>query len=218
VLRIDGPHLPSVPVCVIATGAGKRNASLDLRSPGDAATMRQLLRTADVWIDAYRPGALADHGFDIGTIAEGAVVVQLSAFDWVGPWAGRRGFDSIVQSTTGVVEAGTAAANADSPTPLPVQALDYMAGLLAAAASEKVRQRQRVEGGTWLVRVSLLRTRNWLTGLGGPQAFTPAPANSKDSHLATFDSDFGMVKVSRPISGATTQPPYLLGTHTPAWN
>ncbi len=217
VLRIDGPHLPSVPVCVIATGAGKRNAHLDLRRANDAATMSHLLESADIWIDAYRPGALAKHGFGLDSVPPGSVVVQLNAFDWDGPWAGRRGFDSIVQSTTGIVEAGTAAGRTDSPTPLPVQALDYMTGLLAAAVGEKVRQRQRAEGGTWLVRVSLLRTRNWLASLGGPKAFQPAPPKIHEATCATMDSPFGSVMFAKPLSGAVSSPPARLGSSKAAW-
>ena len=217
VLRVDSPHLPTVPICVIATGAGKRNAFLDLRTTDGAQTMRQLLADADVWIDAYRPGALASHGFDLDRAPEGSVVVQLSAFDWRGPWAGRRGFDSIIQSTTGIVDAGTTAAGAEAPTPLPVQALDYMTGLLAAAAGEKVRQRQRVEGGTWLVRVSLLRTRNWLLSLGGPDPFTPATAAVHERHRTTMDSDFGTLSIPTPLSGSFESPPANPGTSPPRW-
>lgn len=217
VLRIDGPDLPHVPVCVIATSTGKRSAHLDLQSAQDAATMAELLETADVWIDAYRPGALASHGFDLSTVPDGSVVVQLSAFDWTGPWAGRRGFDSIIQSTTGIVEAGTEMAGAGAPTPLPVQALDYMTGLLAAAAGERVRQRQRIEGGTWLVRVSLLRTRNWLLSLRDPEPFAPAAPIIDDAHCASMTSDFGVVKIAKPLSGTITSPPSKIGSSPPVW-
>ncbi len=217
VLRIDAPHLPSVPICVITTGSGKRNASLDLRSPADAEQMRRLLSSADVWIDAYRPGALGGHGFDADSIPEGCVMVQLSAFDWEGPWAGRRGFDSIVQSTTGIVDAGTRAANASAPTPLPVQALDYMTGLLAAGAAEKARQRQRREGGTWRVRVSLLRTRNWLTSLGGPREFVPATVEPDPQHLVSMESAFGTVQFAKPTGGTPSRPPQPLRSAAATW-
>lgn len=217
VLRIDGPHLPSVDMCVMVSGAGKRNASLDLRSPEDAARFRALQADADVWIDAYRPGALAGQGFGLDAVVPGSVVVQLSAFDWVGPWADRRGYDSIVQSTTGIVEEGARAAGRDAPTPLPVQALDYMTGFFAAAAGERLRQHQRVEGGTWLARVSLLRTRNWLVSLGRPTAFEPEPPVVRDDELITMTSGFGAVTMPRPVSGTFLSPPEPLGTHEPAW-
>ena len=202
---------------MIATGAGKRNAYLDLRSAEDCATMTSLLRQADVWIDAYRPTALASRGFDAGSLSEGQVLVQLSAFDTIGPWANRRGFDSIVQSTTGIVTAGTAAAASNAPTPLPVQALDYMTGFLAAFAARRAVDLQRADGGTWLVKVSLLRTRNWLLSLGGPTPFTPAkPAPSRE-HCADFESAFGRVDVPLPVGGKHHTGPSPLGSDEPSW-
>ena len=162
----------------MATGFGKRNASLDLRTESGAEAMDALLDDTDVWIDAYRPGALEAHGFSAERAAArrpGVVVVQISAFDWTGPWAGRRGFDSIVQSTTGVRWAGGEAAVDGAGAPLdrgpiglPVQALDYATGFLAAGVAAQLVAHQRSVGGSWLARLSLLRTRNWLVARGGP--------------------------------------------------
>ena len=217
VLRIDSPHLPSVDICVMATGGGKRNAHLDLRDVDDAATFTGLLETSDVWIDAYRPGAFEALDFGVDSVAGGGVVVQLSAFDQIGPWAGRRGFDSIVQSTTGIVAAGAKAADTQTPTPLPVQALDFMTGFLAAAAAERMRQHQRTHGGTWLVRVSLLRTRNWLLSLGKPESFTPVKPESAEQHRVTLNSHFGSLTVPLPVSGTLTHAAEPIGSRPAEW-
>ena len=217
VLRIGAAALPSVEMCVIVSGAGKRNASLDLRKAGDKEQFASLLGQADIWIDAYRPGALSGHGFSIDSVEPGTIAVQLSAFDTVGPWAGRRGFDSIVQSTTGIVDAGQQAANASQPTPLPVQLLDYATGLLAAAAATKVRAHQAVVGGTWLIELSLLRTRNWLVGLGGPHTFTPQAPSPVEEAQVTMESPFGQVTVPAPLSGSFASPPCRLGSAEPTW-
>ena len=217
VLRVGSAGLPSVELCVIVSGAGKRNTNVDLTAPDGRSTFAGLLSEADIWIDAYRPGALDGHGFGIDAVTPGSVVVQLCAFDTVGPWADRRGFDSIVQSTTGIVEAGRSAAGADAPTPLPVQALDYATGLLAAAAATKVRAHQAEVGGTWRIEVSLLRTRNWLVGLGGPAPFTPSQPAVSDEAMTTIDSSFGAVTVPRPLSGEFALGPQALGSAEPAF-
>ncbi len=217
VLRVGSRRLPSVEIGVVTTGSGKRNAFVELDTARGSATMRGLLGGADVWIDAYRPGALAGRGFEPRAMRPGGVVIQLSAFDWVGPWAGRRGFDSIVQSTTGIVVAGTEAARATGPLPLPVQALDYCTGLLAAFAGARLVQHQAVEGGTWLVRLSLLRTRNWLLSMGGPRPFTPATPVSKPSDKHTVATPFGVVTVAKPISGSWAHGPQPLGSSAPQW-
>ncbi len=217
VVRVGAAHLPSVEVGVISTGAGKRNAFVDLETESGRGDFARFLSGADVWIDAYRPGAFAGRGFTPVRCATGSVIVQLCAFDWEGPWAGRRGFDSIVQSTTGIVEGGRAAAESDRPTPLPVQALDYATGYLAAAAAQRLAAHQADVGGTWLVRLSLLRTRNWLVSLGGPTPFTPAAPVVQPDTLVTMPSAFGAVTVPRPLTGTWPSPPQHLGSSPLTW-
>jgi len=128
--------------------------------------------------------------------SEVARLVEISAFDAVGPWAGRRGFDSIVRSTTGVRAAGgrhavdgSGASLGGAPVGLPVQALDHATGFLAAGVAAHLVSPQRRVGGSWLGRVSLLRTRNWSVGRRAPIAFVPEPVtiDPRLLHHATSD-------------------------------
>lgn len=227
VLRLGAAHLPSVPVGVMSTGFGKRNAFADLRTDAGRGAMGNLLTGADVWIDAFRPSSVAGHGFPPERAAElrpGVVVVQISTFDWVGPWAGRRGFDSIVQSTTGIRHAGGAFAVDDDGAPtdsgpvgLPVQALDYATGFLAAGVAAQLLRHQRQVGGSWLARVSLLRTRNLLVAMGAPKPYVPTPVVADSRYLSTVDSDFGRLTAVRPFIGDWQHPPTHLGSSAPAW-
>ena len=226
-LRVGADHLPSVAVGVISTGFGKRNTSIDVRTDEGRASMESLIADADVWIDAYRPGALAAHGFTPERVAElrpGIVIVQVCAFDWTGPWAGRRGFDSIVQSTTGVRWAGgeyrrdAARRPVGTPTGLPVQALDYATGFLAAGLAARLVTHQREVGGSWLGRTSLLRTRNHLVGRRAPAIFTPASIEVDPKYLGSVDSDFGRVTAVLPFAGTWPSPPERLGTSRPIWH
>lgn len=227
VIRLGAPHLPSVAVGVISTGFGKRNADADLRTDDGRRSMTALLEGADVWIDAYRPGAISGHGFPPDRAAElrpGIVVVQISAFDEIGPWAGRRGYDSIVQSTTGIRWAGGAhAVDAEGapvdrgPTGLPVQALDYATGFTAAGVAAQLVAHQRRVGGSWLARLSLLRTRSWLVSMGGPSSYRPAPLRARPDHLIAVDSDFGRVTAVSPFCGELRHAPRRLGTSDPTW-
>lgn len=227
VIRVGAEHLPSVPIGVMATGFGKRNAFADIGTDAGRAALWSLLRESDVWIDAYRPGAMAAHGFTPERVAAerpGIVIVQVCAFDWVGPWAGRRGFDSIIQSTTGVRAAGGEYALGDDGTPLasgpiglPVQALDYATGFLAAGVASQLVDRRSAEGGSWLARLSLLRTRDWLVQMGGPTAFRPSPVAVDDRFLGELESDFGRIRSVRPFVGTWPSPPTHLGSAPPAW-
>jgi crotonobetainyl-CoA:carnitine CoA-transferase CaiB-like acyl-CoA transferase len=228
VLRLGAEHLPSVPIGVMGTGFGKRNAALDLREPSAGPVMDSLLAGADVWIDAYRPGSMAELGFTperAGELRPGIVVVQISAFDWTGPWAGRRGFDSIVQSTTGIRAAGGHhAVDAEGepwgrgPIGLPVQALDYATGFLAAGAAAGLVAHQRRVGGSWLARLSLLRTRDHLVARRRPRAFEPRPVVVDAQFLHDVDSDFGRLTTVRPPVGRIGAPPRRLSTSEPRWD
>src|SRR5205823_1613 len=59
VLRVSAPHLPEIEALLPDTSIGKRSTFLDLRDPAAAGTFRDLLREADVIVQSYRPGALA---------------------------------------------------------------------------------------------------------------------------------------------------------------
>ncbi len=156
VLRLDLPGMPELPDQHTDTGFGKRSALLDLASGREV--FEELLASADVVVTGYRPGALDRFGLSAEALAErrpGMVVAQLSAWGATGPWAGRRGFDSLVQVATGIahIERGK-----DRPGSLPAQALDHGTGYLLAAGVLRAVADQADEGGSRLVRVALART------------------------------------------------------------
>ena len=151
-VRVGAP--PADRRAILDTCPGKRLAQLDLREAGLAG----LLAEADAVVLGYRPGALAAFGLDAERLAERhphLVVATLSAWGFAGPWARRRGFDSLVQAASGIA---VAEGVAGAPGALPVQALDHATGyLLAAAVLRELAARERGEeaGG---VRLSLAAT------------------------------------------------------------
>jgi hypothetical protein len=157
VLRIDPPAIPEPANQWLDTGAGKRSLLLDLASSHGAATFEELLEGADVVVTGYRPGSLDALGLDPESLAArrpGIVVARLSAWGTAGPWAERRGFDSIVQAASGVA---TVSGDGEKPGALPAQALDHTAGYLLAAAVIGLLRRREAEGGSWLAETSLAR-------------------------------------------------------------
>jgi|GEM_PF-223291 len=108
VLRIDPPGWDE-PGVIPEVCLGKRCARLDLKDPPGRERFEELLRHADVLIHGYRGDALENLGFDAEVrqdLAPGLVDVSLNAYGWSGPWRNRRGFDSLVQMSTGIAEAG----------------------------------------------------------------------------------------------------------------
>ena len=104
-MKISGPHLPFSPSQELDTGHGKLSAHLDFRKEEDMDAFRNLARDADVFSQGYRPGTLAERGLSpaqLAAIRPGIVYVSLSAFGRVGPWAERRGFDTVVQTVSGI--------------------------------------------------------------------------------------------------------------------
>src|SRR5438477_6783268 len=105
VMKITAAHLPNLGYQEWDTGHGKLSAELDLRSPGDVNILRGLVRKADVFSQGYRPGSLANRGLspeELAAVRPGLVYVSLCAFGHAGPWASRRGFDTVVQTVSGM--------------------------------------------------------------------------------------------------------------------
>lgn len=204
VLHIGAAHLPTIPALDMDTGRGKRRLLLDLRQPAEKAALEEHVRGADVFLQSYRPGALAARGVSpeaLAALRPGLVCASLSAYGHLGPWAGRRGFDSLVQTATGFnQDEAEAAGTPDSPRPLPCQALDHASGYLLALGIQAALLRRAEEGGSWHVRVSLAATGQWLRGLGrvegGLAAQDPGQEDVADL-LEERDSPLGRVSAIR---------------------
>ncbi|MEU1925340.1 CoA transferase [Streptomyces albogriseolus] len=156
VLRLDPPGLPELPDQHTDTGFGKRSALVDLASGREV--FEELLARADVVVTGYRPGSLDRFGLSAEALAgrrPGVVVAQLSAWGATGPWAARRGFDSLVQVATGIAHIE---GEHGRPGALPAQALDHGTGYLLAAGVLRALSDQADAGGGRLVRVALART------------------------------------------------------------
>ena len=234
VLKITGPHLPSIGSQEFDTGHGKLSAYLDLREEKDLETLRELIREADVFSQGYRPGTLAGRGLapeDLAELRPGIVYVSLSAFGRVGPWASRRGFDTVVQTVSGITARQGDLFPGAEPGPqfYPVSAIDYLTGYLMAFGTLLALARRAREGGSWLVRISLAQTGRWLVGRGQvpeaelrevPEDFTP----DEIALWSTFsDLSIGRVSHLAPVLQLSeTQPHWSrpavpLGYHEPVW-
>ena len=166
VLRIDPPDW-NEPAIEPEVTLGKRCARLDLRQASDRSRFELLISEADLFIHGYRPEALdaLGYGEDIRRALNPSLVdVRLDAYGWSGPWRSRRGFDSLVQMSTGIAAAGRAWCGGDKPVPLPVQALDHATGYLMAAAAVHGLALRLSRGQATSAGLSLARTAALLMG------------------------------------------------------
>jgi crotonobetainyl-CoA:carnitine CoA-transferase CaiB-like acyl-CoA transferase len=231
VLKISGAHLPHSGDVEYDTGIGKLAAHLDLRDAAERETLHELVRGADVFSQAYRPGALAGRGFspeDLAALCPGIVSVNLSAWGDAGPWRGRRGFDSIVQSVSGMAQ--DSAGDDGTPRLLPVSAIDYVSGYLMALGAMVALKRRAREGGSWRVTVALARVGQWIVdrGLEDKAALASVAKDLTDEEIARLTTD-GMtadgiairhlapVTILSETPGRWSRPPAPLGYHKPSW-
>ena len=234
VLKITGAHLPNIGYQEYDTGHGKLSAHLDLREAKDVEILKGLVRETDVFSQGYRPGTLGARGFSPEALAKlrpGIVFVSLCAFGHVGPWASRRGFDTVVQTVSGITNRQGELFPGAAPGPqfYPVSAIDYLTGYLMAFGAMVALARRAREGGSWLVRISLAQTGRWLVGRGQvldallkdiPKVFTP---DELERWSITSDTPVGRLRHLGPVLRMSetaprwARPSVPLGHNEPVW-
>ncbi|TFK39068.1 CoA-transferase family III domain-containing protein [Crucibulum laeve] len=181
VLLVTAPSLPALPLLDTETSIGKHTTQLDLPASQDNEKLKKLAGSADVFLQAYRPGGLEQKGFGVQDLLElnpAIISANLRAWGWDGVWNGRRGFDSLVQTATGFNYAEGEAYLSHlaalhpgrrymfQPRPFPVQALDHAAGYLLAFGVNAALAKAINDGGAYEVRVSLTAVGQWVRSLG----------------------------------------------------
>jgi hypothetical protein len=201
------------------TGHGKLSARLDLRQPQELETLKGLVREGDVFSQGYRPGTLANRGLspeELAALRPGLVYVSLCAFSHQGPWASRRGFDTVVQNVSGITTRQGELFPGLEPGPqfYPVSAIDYLTGYLMAFGAMVALARRAREGGSWLVRISLAQTGRWLVGLGEvpESALTEIPKEFPQADIGRWsiesDTPVGRLRHLGPTVRLSETPPY----------
>ncbi|MGH3207959.1 MAG: CoA transferase [Trebonia sp.] len=214
VLRVGTAALPDNPQMMRDTGHGKRSCDLDLRSADGATALRGLVSGADVFCQGYRPGALDALGFspaELARLRPGIITVSLSAYGTAGPWRGRRGFDSVVQSASGIA---WEEADADGvPRSLPANPLDYTTGYLAAFLVLVALGLRARDGGSYHIDLSLAQTGRYLTSLSRADAALAAarppdlPPARLDELMITRRTPFGLLRYFAPVARMPGSPP-----------
>jgi len=225
VLRIDPPDWDE-PAVIPEVTLGKRCARLDIKSRDGRAQFEKLLGDADAFVHGLRPGALDALGLgaeEREKIRPGLVDVSLDAYGWSGPWAGRRGFDSLVQMSAGIADEGMRVFGTDRPKPLPVQALDHAAGYVMAASVLGGLALRLADGRGFFTRTSLARMAGLLASTGAGEAPAFAPFDEADLAPETETTAWGPARRLKPpveIEGAPLRwalPASPLGSAEPEW-
>ena len=84
----------------------KRSVALNLKSKAGKQVFFELVKTADILVENYRPGVMKKLGIDYAVLKDinpGLVYASISGFGQTGPWAERPGFDLMAQAMSGVM-------------------------------------------------------------------------------------------------------------------
>jgi crotonobetainyl-CoA:carnitine CoA-transferase CaiB-like acyl-CoA transferase len=226
VIHVHHPYEDFIYAMDIDTSYGKTNSYLDFNREKDRAILINLIKDADIFLDGYRYGALEQHGLgvdDVVKINKNIINLRMNAYGFGGPWARRRGFEQLAQSTTGAaaIQGGSLA----TPKLIPAYMNDYLSGYLAALGTVAALIKRAREGGAWLVRVSLARTCTFALehGLGEHEAPKPAEQSELRSWMIDQEGQLGLMTRLRPVIAYSHTPVYAAiagtapGSHLPRW-
>jgi len=234
VMKVTAAHLPNLGYQEWDTGHGKLSTQLDMRDPAQLETLRSLIKQADVFSQGYRPGTLGGRGLapeELAKLRPGLVYVSLCAFRHKGPWASRRGFDTVVQTVSGITkrQGDLFPGKEAGPQFYPLSAIDYCTGYLMAMGAMIALARRAEQGGSWLVRISLAQVGKWLVDLGEvpEQALKGVPAEFTQEELAGWsmvtETPSGPLRHLKPAVQMSetparwARPSVPLGYHRPVW-
>ena len=225
VLMITAKHLPQVPEHVMDTSHGKRSCFLDFNKAEDVATIKKLVRNADVFSQGYRPGIMDKHGLSPEQLAKehpGIIYLSISCYGHGGPFSNRGGWEQIGQSATGIcLDNGD-----ERPKLLPASACDYTTGYNGALGVLLALARRAREGGSYHVRVSLCRSGMYIYKQGHVD-YAEADMGLTDAELDSImiesKGSHGALKHLGPVLRMSETKPHwdkpspTLGSSKPEW-
>ncbi|MEX2962348.1 CaiB/BaiF CoA transferase family protein [Microbulbifer sp. TYP-18] len=123
----------------LSANRGKKSITIDITSEGGQALVRELAAECDILLENYKVGGLQKYGLDyasIRTLNPRLVYCSITGFGQTGPYAGRAGYDAMIQgmgglmSITGVPEGEPGA----GPQKVGVAVADLMTGMYAVSS------------------------------------------------------------------------------------
>ena len=181
----------------------KRSISLDLKDADDLSLAKELIGTADVVVENYRPGALDKLGLgyrDVSVLNETVIYCSVSGYGQQGPFATRAAFDVTIQAASGLMS--VTGEEDGGPVKCGVPVADFVAGLYAVVSVlASLRGRDRDDRSVYidcsmlgsLLGVSALQTSEYFgTGRVPARLGTAHPRNAPYQAFTGSDRPFVM--------------------------
>lgn len=177
----------------LSLNRNKRSIALDLKSSADRDKFYELVGTADVVIENWRPGVAKRLGVDYETLSiinPALVYASISGFGHSGPYSNRPGYDLIAQAMSGVMSVTGDPGGRPVKSAIPVADLGAglfcTVGILAAwTASKETGRGQHVETSLFDSALALSvweSTEYWTTGE------SPKPLGSANRMSAPYQA------------------------------
>ena len=146
------PYVEGESVTFMAMNRNKRSIALDLKSPEDLRVARELIASADVVVESFRPGVMKrlSLGYDeISLINPRVIYCSVSAYGQTGPWKDKPGVDGVIQAVSGLMS--VTGSEGAPPCKVQVPVVDIVTGYLASiSVLAAISQRDRENVGQHL--------------------------------------------------------------------
>lgn len=144
----------------VSLNAGKRSIALDIQDPEALQILKDLILSADVFIENFTPGTLVKFGLDYEALVKikpDLVYCSISGFGQTGKWSKRGGYDAVVQSLTGLNMTQGEGADAP-PVKIGFPVVDVATGMLAAMSILGAVLQKKVHGKGERIDASLVQS------------------------------------------------------------
>jgi len=172
----------------------KRAIAVDITTPEGADVVRALAKSADIFVENFRPGVLARSGLDYEALSRlnpRLIYASVSGFGQTGPYRDRGGLDLVAQAMSGIMSV-TGEADASRPVSAGVPMADLNAGTFAALGILASVHRRQTTGEGQYVETSLFESAVaytlWETGLFLTTGIVSRPAGSRHRLTAPYEA------------------------------
>jgi len=197
--RGGSPAIGGSSIYTFVVNRNKKSLAIDLRSDGGKAVLRDLIRTADILVENFRPGIMEEMGFGWGVVHAlnpRLIMARISGFGQEGPLARKQCFDGVAQAMSGLMSLN---GHPDGPpTMIGTFLCDYTTGMYAALGILSSLNARHVTGRGQVVDVALLDSATSLLMTAIPEHLkfqnTMTRRGSRDRYAApsnTFEAKDG---------------------------
>lgn len=172
----------------------KRAIAVDITTQEGADVIREMAKTADVFVENYRPGVMAKSGLDyesLSRINPRLIYASVSGFGQTGPYRNRGGLDLVAQAMSGIMSI-TGEIDSERPVAAGVPMSDLNSGTFAALGILASLHHRHLTGEGQYVETSLLESAAaytlWETGVFLTTGRVSKPAGSRHRLTAPYEA------------------------------